>query len=438
MITDAAGNGYVAGDFDGTLTLGSGLSRVTLNGGGGFVAKYSASGLLLWARGITDPNFEVVKGLAIAVDGAGNAFVTGHFAGVANFGPSIQLTGPDPKSSTFDDFVTRLDSSGHFIWADGLAVGTTDEFTGQTIAVDSQDDVFVTGSYSTNATLGSIQLPLTGFANAFVTELNSAGHVVWAQSIGVDPQVGKFAGEAKAEAFAVATDDQGGVYVTGYFQSLTDFGPTIQQTASTQDAFVCKLDDLGTFQWVDDIVGSNNDFGDDGGTGLTADSSGNVYLTGVYSGFAEFGPIFLNAGKGIFDGFVCKLDSSGNFHWASDIGSSGGTNPYVDPAGIAVDARDNVYLTGSYYGTARFGTTTIQTTASADQDGFVSKLDGGGNFLWASDVGGADSVNAFGSSIAADASANLYFTGGFNGTADFDLAPAWTTHHLSLFLGRRQ
>ena len=339
---------------------------------------------------------------------------------MANFGPSIQLTGPDPKSSTFDDFVTRLDSSGHFIWADGLAVGTTDQFTGQTIAVDSQDDVFVTGSYSTNATLGSIQLPLTGFANAFVTELNGAGHVVWAQSIGVDPQVGKFAGEAKAEAFAVATDDQGGVYVTGYFQSLTDFGPTIQQTASTQDAFVCKLDDLGTFQWVDDIVGSNNDFGDDGGTGLTADSR----ATSTHGGLLRLCRIRTNlpeCGKGdlrwirVQTGFLRQF-SLGQRHrqqrWHQSLRRSrrhrGGRQrqrlPHREllrhgPLWDHDDPDDRLGRPGRF----------------REQAGRRRELPLGQRRRR------RNSVNAFGSSIAADASANLYFTGGFNGTADFDL-----------------
>ena len=119
---------------------------------------------------------------------------------------------------------------------------------------------------------------------------------------------------------------------------------------------------------------------------------------------------------GDWDIFVSKLDSSGNFLWAKQLG---GTLPDLGYS-IALDAFGNVYTTGLFQVTADFdpGADTFNMTSAGSFDIFISKLDSSGNFLWAKQLGGAS--DDYGYSIAVNTSGNVYTTGYFQDTADFD------------------
>ena len=114
--------------------------------------------------------------------------------------------------------------------------------------------------------------------------------------------------------------------------------------------------------------------------------------------------------------FVSKLDSAGAFVWAKQLG---GTDS--DQANsVAVDSSGNVYTTGSFSGTADFdpGAGTTNLTSAGSSDVFVSKLDSTGAFVWAKQFGGTGSDAS--NSVAVDSSGNVYTTGSFSGTVDFD------------------
>jgi uncharacterized protein (TIGR03437 family) len=153
---------------------------------------------------------------------------------------------------------------------------------------------------------------------------------------------------------------------------------------------------------------------------VVVDGSGNVYTTGFFQGTADFDPgpgVFNMTSAGGNDVFVSKLDSAGNFAWARRMGgtdSDGGD-------GVVVDGSGNVYTAGSFGGTVDFdpGPGVFNLTSAGDSDIFVAKLDGDGNFVWAQQMGGTGS--AFPEiTIAVDAGSNVYATGGFRDTADFD------------------
>ncbi|MEC8968618.1 MAG: SBBP repeat-containing protein, partial [Bacteroidota bacterium] len=158
------------------------------------------------------------------------------------------------------------------------------------------------------------------------------------------------------------------------------------------------------------------------------DASGNVYTTGYFSGIVDFDP---GAGtnnltsQGNYDVFIQKLDPSGNFLWAKSFG--GTSNDYG--FSITLDASGNVYTTGYFSGIVDFdaGAGTNNLTSQGSNDVFIQKLDPSGNFLWAKTFGG-NSDDA-GVSITVDASGNVYTTGYFLGTADFD--PGAGTNNLT-------
>ena len=154
------------------------------------------------------------------------------------------------------------------------------------------------------------------------------------------------------------------------------------------------------------------------GNSIAVDGIGNVYTTGRFKGTADFNPgagTFWLTSAGGYDIFISKLDASGNFLWAKRMG---GTN---DDSGwsIIVDGSGNVYTTGYFTGMADFdpGAGTFWLT-SAGYEIFISKLDASGNFIWAKKTDGT--ISDIGMYIAVDGSGNVYTTGSFDGTADFD------------------
>ena len=180
-------------------------------------------------------------------------------------------------------------------------------------------------------------------------------------------------------------------------------------------SFTAALAQTVSFEWA-------KQFGDaswDEGFSITIDASGNVYTTGYFNGSTDFDPgadTFNMASAGMNDIFISKLDGSGNFLWAKQLGDAS------DDVGssIAIDGSGNVYTTGYFQGTADFdpGVDTFNMTSAGGSDIFISKLDASGNFLWTKQLGGV--LNDFGSSIAIDVSGNIYTTGRFQGTVDFD------------------
>jgi hypothetical protein len=204
-----------------------------------------------------------------------------------------------------------------------------------------------------------------------------------------------------------------------------DPGPGVDSVMNygNWDAFIMKLDTAGNYVWAKGIGGS----GDDRGIAVTTDANGNVYATGHFSGTADLNPgpasntLSAPFGRGAY---LLKLDPAGNYLWAKAvIGNGGGEKA---GSGIALDANNNIYITGHFTESADFNMSPLPadtfflfaTGSWSNTDAFIMKTDSAGNFLWAVSmgVGGVDR----GKSIAVDAANNVYTTGYFAGTADFD------------------
>lgn len=216
----------------------------------------------------------------------------------------------------------------------------------------------------------------------------------WVKQIG--------AAAAQTVGNSITTDTSGNVYTTGF---------------SNASMFISKFNAAGNLIWERQI-GSTAGSAD--GCSITVDASGNVYTIGTFSGTVDFDP-----GPGVFNltttgsTFIYKLDAAGNFVWAKKIEIG---NLIARGFLIAVDASENVYTTGTFFGTVDFdpGPGTFNLS-SILRSVYVSKLDAGGNFIWARQMGGVGNTDeATSYSMAADASGNIYTTGSFIGTVDFD------------------
>jgi len=171
-----------------------------------------------------------------------------------------------------------------------------------------------------------------------------------------------------------------------------------------------------TLEWAKSFGGTSADIS----TTIVVDQMGNVYTTGFFKGTVDFDPSTeisnLNS-NGNDDVFVQKMDADGNFLWAK---SFGGISRDIARC-IIVDKTGNVYTTGYYSGTVDFNPSEEfgLLTSEGENDIFIQKLDSSGNFIWVKSIGGPTSDE--GSSIALDASGNIYSTGYFTGTVDFDI-----------------
>ncbi|MFT7608450.1 MAG: Tfp pilus assembly protein PilZ, partial [Candidatus Aldehydirespiratoraceae bacterium] len=375
---------------------------------------------LEWATRAGGTSSDYTRG--VAVDSVGNVYTTGYFAGTADFDPDPVDVFNLTSAGGFDVFVQKLDSDGDFVWA--TRIGGTSTVAGFGVAVDSVGNVYTTGQFSGTADfdpdpVATFNLTSAGSYDVFVQKLDSSGDFVWATRTG---------GTSNAEGRGLVVDSVGNVYITGNFEGAADFDPDLVDTfnltsAGSDDVFVQKLDLSGDFVWATRAGGTDWDQG----LGVAVDSVGNVYITGDFYGTADFDPdpvaTFNLTSAGSTDVFVQKLDSSGNFVWAT---RAGGISPDVG-YGVGVDSVGNVYITGDFYGTADFDPDPVDTfnlTSAGSYDVFVQKLDSSGNFVWATRTGNSSSDGSRG--LVVDGLGNVYITGNFQGAADFDPDPVDT------------
>lgn len=241
-------------------------------------------------------------------------------------------------------------------------------------------------------------------------------------SIAQDPNlewVHQIGGTGNDEGYSICSDANGNTYTTGGFQDVVDFDPgagvSNLTSAGVNDFFIQKIDATGNFVWAKRIGGSD----DDGATTIQIDASGNLYLTGSFQGTVDFDPgvgVTNLSALGASDIFILKLNSSGDLQWVRQIG---GVNDVLI-GDLTLDGNGNIYTTGSFDGTVDFdpeaGTSNLSSAALYDI--FIQKLNSDGNLVWVKQITGDSSGN--GQSISTDADGNVYSTGYFQGTFDFD------------------
>ena len=409
---DSSGNTYTTGLFEGTVDFdpGAGIANLTSVGSYDiFVSKLDGSGNFAWAKSMGGTGVDGSS--SIAVDSSSNVYMGGYFAGTADFDPGVG-TSNRISAGVRDIFVSKLDSNGNFVWAKSM--GGTNNDQGAAIAVDSSGNIHTMGFFQGTADFdpnaGAANLTSVGLDDIFVSKLDNSGNFVWAKSMG---------GTSIDNGYNIAIDVSGNVYTTGYYNGTADFDPgagTANLTSmGSYDIFVSKLDINGNFAWAKSMGGTDFDYD----YAIAVDSSGSVYTTGYFQGTADFDPgvgIANLISAGLRDIFISKLDGSGNFVWAKSIG---GAN-YDQGASIVLDSSGSIYTTGIFEGTADFdpGAGIANRTSVGGSDIFVSKLDSNGNFAWAKSMGGTN--YDVGLDIALDSIGNIYTTGYFQGTADFD------------------
>lgn len=413
VAVDAAGNAYVTGQTDSTNFPTNGTAPQNSPGGGidAFVTKLNPSGTGSVYSTYLGGNGDDI-GLGIALDSAGNAYVTGRTQST-NF-PTTTGAYQIALAGTKNAFVTKIDSNGSALVYSTYLGGSADQDEFNTplqsafaIGVDSSGNAYVTGYTDATdfpTTPGAFQTSYNnaffGSADAFVTKLNPSGSgLVYSTYLGI------------ATGFAISVDSSGDAYVAGLGQNVPTTPGAFQTSyiAAYSNSFVSKLNPSGTALIYSTYLGGNG-----WATGIAVDSNGSAYVTGlILNTLPTSAGAFQTSNAGNISSFVTKFNSTG-----SALVYSTYLNGTSDTQGsaIALDSAGNAYVTG-FTNSTDYPTTSNanQPTFGGGYDAFVTVLNSGGTApIYSSFLGGSGSDS--GGGIALDAFSNVYVTGATNST----------------------
>ncbi len=285
LAVDADGNTFIAGYSENSAIESKGPASINI-----FVTKYDPSGAKVWQKNMGTDGDDYALG--ISLDKAGNIYVTGYTFGGFQGG----------NKGNGDAFVVKLDGSGNEKWI--RQFGTSAGDAGMAVAVDAQGAVYVTGYTAGN--LGkNISYKTQYDWDAFLVKFSAQGMWEWTKILGVPG--------AYDYSYGVTTDSDGNIIITG--KTAGDLGG--EKNKGKSDIFAAKFDSNGNERWVK-VFGTK---GEDIGYGIDADGQGNIYVVGTVSGSLKG-----NISAGSSDIFLAKISPGGDSLWFRQIGSKGADN----------------------------------------------------------------------------------------------------------------
>lgn len=415
---DGAGNTYVCGVFNDSVTFETESGDVTYTSNGQtdiFVTKYNSAGNIVWVKRVGGANND--NAYSISTDSQGNVIVAGRFIGSVDFDPG---PGTDIQFSGINSyFVLKLDASGNFVW-----VNFTSSATGraESMTIDASNTIFITGEFRGSMDYdpgnGNFVTITSGNSgnneDAYLGKINGAtGETIYYKAFNSITIPGGGKGES------IITDSSGNVYITGRLFGSVDFNPNDGENILTSngdsDIFVAKLTNAGSLIWAKSMGGVMYDIAKN----IAIDSNGNLLVSGGFRGTTDLDPsaaTFPLISEGNIDAFVLQLDNNGNFIWANGFGANG-----TDIGeSIAVDENNNVYTVGLFGGAVFFNTNdgVFELTGNGNIDIFIYQQDASGNFITAHAIGGSSSDTP--EAIVINEASEIFLTGSFSRTVDFD------------------
>ena len=296
IASDIFGNVLVTGYFRGTATFGdttiTSYGDTTLFGFGSvdiFIAKFTSNGSLIWAQHAGGDEFD--EGYGIATDSSGNILVTGKFDENASFGDTTLF-----NDSNDDMFVAKYSVNGKLRWIKH-ASGTFFYVVGLKITTDISNNILFTGYFRYDAIFDTTKIKSDGNNDdIFLAKYDANGKFLWVKPAG---------GKGLDFGLSIVADNSGNNFVTGVFEGTAIFSDTTLTSTGSSDIFIAKYDKNGDLVWVKQAGGVNSD----AGTSITADGLDNIFVTGYFSGVANFGALSL-VSVGSSDIFILKMSKT--------------------------------------------------------------------------------------------------------------------------------
>jgi hypothetical protein len=375
--------------------------------------SYAASGTYGWAYAWTRSgggSGNEFGGQDIALDADGNVFITGGFEDEVNF----DGTGDDDTYTSEGDadiFFTKYNSDGTYGWT--KTFGGVAEDYGQGIAVDSDGNIFITGYFQGTVNFnvsGTDDHVSGGGTDIFITKYNADGTYGWTKTLGTTgDQLG----------YEIAVDSNDYVVAIGKFSGTVNFdasGGTDNHSSTGGNVFITKYGNSGSYSWTKTFGNSGQNWYYD----VATDADNYIYATGYFTGTADFDGsdgVDNHTSNGSDDIYVTRLSTDGTYKWTVTLGSTGSDRG----SGIATDANGHVLVTGYFSGTVNFDTFggTDNHTANGGKDIFILNLKENSRSVWTKSIGG-NTIYDWGNEITTDESGNIFVTGEFMDTVNFD------------------
>lgn len=420
---DHSGNLLIAGEFNNTVDFdptSNIINETSLGARDIFFAKYDLTGNLIFVKTISGASDQIIRG--IKEDSLGNIYLIGLFYGQTDF---------DPSSSSYnltsiglnDIFFAKYTSTGDLIYAKQLGNNAQEDVNDFFV---NNNEITLVGTYqlsfdfNPSTTADSIISPSNNLTHGFISKYTSNGDFIFARSID---------GNGYVFILHLDLDKNNNIYVSGKYNNITDFDPSTANSYTLgvvggEDWFFAKYNINGDFIFV-------KNFQSDGIESIQAmdvDSIGNIYLCGYiqfHSGPVDFDPssnVNSISSQGVTMPYMVKYDNQGGFIFVNTFETNAGLN-FQD---IKIINENRILTTGFYQGTVDFNpNSSFDTLKSQDfliYETFIASYETNGNFQWTVPIYG--NQNSEGKSVMEDANGNIYITGNFEGTCDFDLSGA--------------
>jgi hypothetical protein len=407
LVPDGTGNAYQLGTFSNTTTI-AGTVYTSQGSSDAFLAKYDAAGNLLSLRLFSTADYERASNLV--VDAAGNVYF------------SLMVSSPVALDNTTTinagQYVVCYSARGTATWAQPVDLG------GDSIGVDALGHVFVAGLFQDMFFLGNNTLttPGTGRHGLYLARLSAAtGAVESLQMPGYYPP-------AKGAVFnyytpAITVAPSGEVFLLNVFGNRIIIGTDTLTTRGWDDVLIAKFTAQGTREWTQQYGGPSIE----AVAQAVADASGNLYLTGSFRETASFGP-FSAISAGDYDGYLVKYSPQGTAQWVQTGG--GPHNDFWN--GLTLDTAGNPYITGSFYESARLGSSTLASTGRDDL--LVAAYTAAGQLRWVQQAGGSASDEGY--DIYTDAAGQVYVNASTQGVCPVGPSTITATARFENFLAR--
>ncbi|UOQ52232.1 T9SS type A sorting domain-containing protein [Hymenobacter cellulosivorans] len=380
---DGAGNLYRVGSFSGSLDLGGTVLTARSADTDAYLAKYTSSGTLAWVRHLSSAAQDIAHD--VALDAAGNVYLTGSYTDDLDLGNDVALTGGGQIGKLF---VARFSPQGLAQWARQSAPAPDNLVGGSGLVVDAGGTVAVTGlchgSISIGTTTATLPAPAKG--GAFLARFNGATGALltlapgfWYSRTGQEGLYLPHLALAPAGDYYLLTQQAG--------DQTLEVGSTTLLPGGTGDAVATRISAAGTVIWAQHLAIGNNPQANFYYRGRT-DAAGNLYLAGTFSGTAHAsGTTIVSSGD--YDAFLLKYSPQGAVEWLRTSGGTG-LDRWSD---LSLDAQGNAYVTGSFASTATIGSTSL--TSAGGSDVAVACYSPQGQVRWAQRAGGPGNDHAY-------------------------------------------
>jgi hypothetical protein len=412
ITTDYEGNIIITGNFSDIADFDPSSSTAELTATGSFndifLAKYSSTGNYLWSFNLTGSN-SPDNGQALGILSDNSIVLGAIYQGDLDADPGVGVA-PINHANNYDALLACYDSDGNYLWAGNYGLNSDDRIN--SIAIDNSDNIYVGGYFNQTVDFdfssGTAEVTSAGNDDACLLSYDASGNLRWFKTWG---------STGADEIQGIAINSAGKIAVTGGFSGTVDFdsGPGMDElTAQSTDLFLAIYDQNGTYERAINLGGTGFDFGN------AVFMQGNfVTVGGLFSSTVDFDPSASEEIKTVRlqTAFFASYNIQAlQFNQLAAMQDRNGDDDAA--LGMSSDSEGNIYVCGSFQGSAFFAPGSDETLSNGDIDAYIVKYSPSGVPLMVISFGGAGDDIA--RSVEVDSDGNIYVVGSFEGSMDVD------------------